>query len=148
MKLLSESIKKIGRETFAIDFAKAEQLGIELYQDKNIPLNSSSITLSKDGILYLNVKHKDYRKLKKVYMLLSNVSTDDLIKIYKIYDSKYPDVHKLGDIEKYKGKVRGDAIIKIILKLELLRRECKSVMIQPLLNLLLHSSISDYESIL
>ena len=138
MNLKKEPIKRIGSDTFAINFNKADQLDIKLYQDNSVPITSSSIALSVDGTLYLNTKHKDYSKMKKVYEIFDSASSENLIKIYKMYDTKYPDVRKPEDIDSIGGMAKGDAIVKILLKYELLRREYISAKVKPLLSLLFH----------
>lgn len=138
LSLKKEPIKKISSDTFAIDFSQARQYDVELFQDNSRPITSSSVAVSTDGTLYLNTKHKDYKSMKEVYEIFSDVSTENLIKIYKMYDSKCPDVHELEDVDKYIGKARGNAMTKMLLKIELLRRDYKSAKVQPLLNLLLH----------
>lgn len=133
-----EPIKKVGRDTYALDFAKANKFGIELYNEGSDPIENSSVTVSNDGTLYLNTKHKHYQLMKEIYEMFDDASTENLIMLYKMYDSKCPDVRKVEDIDKCTGKAKGDAIIKMMLKYELKRREYKSARVQPLLNMLVH----------
>lgn len=132
-----DPIKKIGSDTFAIDFSQAEQLGIKLYQGGK-PNTSSSVAVSMDGTLYLNTKNEDYPAMREVYETFSEASTENMIKAYTLFDAKYPDAKEPEDIDKYNGIARGEAIVKVMLKYELLRREYKAVKIQPLINLLFH----------
>jgi hypothetical protein len=138
LSLKKEFVKKIGSDTFAIDFGQAEQLSIKLHQNSDNLIESSSMAVSMDGTLYLNLKHKDYQVLREIYEMFNDASTENLIMAYKIYDTKYPDVYEPEDVDNFKGKFKGEAMAKVLLKYELLRREYKAAKIQPLMNLLFH----------
>lgn len=139
MNLKTKPIEKIGNDVFAINFKKAERLGIELFADNGRNIKYSSAAVSKSGDLYINNCHKDYQVLKAFYMLLDSATTDDLIKIYKLYDSRYPDCNSFEDIDKYSDETaRAGAMNKVLLKIELIRREYKINKTQTLLNLLFH----------
>jgi hypothetical protein len=133
-----EPIKKVGNDIFAFDFLQAEQFGIELYQSDSKPIILRSAAVSADGTLYLNTKHEDFSRLLEIYELFNDTTTEDLIKIYKLYDINYPEIRELEDVDKYRGIARGEAMTKMFLKMELLRREYKTAKVQPLLNLLFH----------
>jgi hypothetical protein len=138
MNLGTKHIKKIGSDIFAFDFRRAKEYGIELELETYNSSEFGFIAISKDGTLFLNTKHEAYHRVKSIYQMFGDASTDNLIQLYKMYDSKCPDVRDVEDIDKYTWKYNGDGMIKIMLKYELLRREYKSARVQPLMNMLLH----------
>lgn len=134
-----EPIEKINNDIFALDFKKGGRLGVKFILNDYKTIMASSITISSNGDLLINKRHEDYPIIKEFYSILGDATTENLIKIYKMYDSMFPNCNSLEDASKYSDDdTRGKIICKILIKIELLRREQIMYRTQALLSLLLH----------
>lgn len=134
-----EPIEKIGHDIFALDFKKANRLGVKFILNDYKTIMASSISISLNGDLLINKRHKDYPIIKEFYTILVDATTENLIKAYKMYDSMLPDCNSFEDAGRYPDDdTKGKIICKVLLKIELLRREQIMNRTQVLLNLLLH----------
>ncbi len=132
-------IECIADHLLVFDFNYAKELGIVLDKSEYEELKAKNVHISEEGDIWLNTSYKYYPILKENFLQWNLYSLEHLIKLYKKYDSIYPEVIDQINFNDYKTEdelVR--AIGKITLRYELLKRERNLPNVQKLLDLLLH----------
>jgi hypothetical protein len=136
----TDKIERIGNGLFQFDFLHAKGLGFVMEQEDHYEiLKASPMYLGTKGDLYINTSNILYSALQTSCLMLNALSIEQLMQLYKDYDSQYPDVADMKDIYQYSDELEQcKALNKIIVKVELLRRERNLPTVQSLLKMLLH----------
>jgi hypothetical protein len=132
------SIEKIRSDIFAYDFGKAKELGIHPSKGDYESYAKQDWSESSCGELSLNTASEFYPLFKGTFENFNGVPTEEIIKLYKELDSYYPDDNDFPDVDKYEtDSEKKNIIVKILMKVELSRRERGIANIQKLLGLIL-----------
>jgi hypothetical protein len=137
--LSATTIETIRNDLLALDFNQAEELGLATISGDYERLSTLAICYGANGKLYINNKHAFYPCIKQALIILNEVSTEDLVKIYKDLDSRFPDINSFQDANKYQDtEGKFNVYYKMLTKVELTKREEGLTIVQNLIKLLIH----------
>jgi hypothetical protein len=118
------NIDILKNDLMALDFEFLIYSSIVLKPNKLAELIQQPWAVSEDGKIYLNTAHEGYEYVKKVFVYLNDIPTEELEQFIQWLNDKYSDVKDFNDYSRYTSDDdRINVIFKLLIPSELEKRK-------------------------